>query len=418
METAVIHEKQPQLKSNPVKDPPFWGICLGHTFTHWYPATFYILLPYIALEFGWSFSQATLLITMMYIVKSITNMPIGAITDMTANKTVMMVISLALAGLPFVFMGFIQTYWLLMILVIIMGIGNEMWHPASFSTLSFRYPEHRGFVFGFHGMAANLGDLLAPVIIGAVLASASWRDTVNWNVIPGIAVALLVLLLFRNKKTSAGKDAEREKREETVKTSPADYFKGLVELFRNRSVLLLSLASGMRSMSQNGLMTFLPIYLAYELELSPFLVGLYVTVMQGGGLLAAPIMGGVSDRVGRRKIIFSGMIMTSVMVVAVILIQIEWLLIMVMAFLGFFLYSLRPVMQAWAMETTKKNMAGTTTSLLFTTQALLASSSPLIGGLLADRFGIMAAFYFIAAVILAGNLVVALIPKTPSAAES
>lgn len=416
MEIAAESQKGPQLQRKPVKDSPFWAICLGHTFTHWYPSTFYILLPFITVELGLSTTQAGLLITSMYLFKSFASMPIGAITDMTSNKTIMMVLSLSLAGLPFAFMGMANTYGMFMLLVIVMGIGNEMWHPASFSTLSYRYPEYRGFVFGFHGMAANLGDLLAPVVIGTFLATMNWRDTVKWNVIPGIVVAVLVILLFRNKKTSAKTAASSTKNEQHA-ASFADYFRGLRELLRNRSVLLLALASGMRSMSQNGLMTFLPIYLALELHLSPFLVGLYVTIMQAGGLLAAPIMGSVSDRVGRRKIIYSGMVMTSAMIVAVVLIQIEWLLIVTMALLGFFLYSLRPIMQAWAMETTKKHMAGTTTSLLFSTQALLASFSPLIGGLLADRFGMVAAFYFIAAIILAGNLVVFLIPKTPPMPE-
>jgi FSR family fosmidomycin resistance protein-like MFS transporter len=415
MQTVIVDPKQPENEPQPIKDPSFWGICLGHTFTHWYPATFYILLPFITLELGFSITQAGLLVTMMYLVKSFTSMPIGAITDMTGKKNIMMIISISLAGLPFIFMGLIESYWVLMFLIIVMGIGNEMWHPASFSTLSARYPRQRGFTFGLHGMAANLGDVLAPATIGLLMVTMTWREVVFWNVLPGIIIALAILLLFskgtipdRSDKQQLTKDQQTQ---HSSKTSFADYRNGLVELFKNRSILLLSLASGIRSMSQNGLMTFLPIYLALELSLSPLLVGLYVTVLQGGGLLAAPIVGGISDKFGRRRILSSGMVMTSIMILVVVMVQIDWLLIVTMGLLGFFLYSLRPVMQAWAMENASKKMAGTTTSLLFTTQAFMASSSPLIGGILADQFGITAAFYFIAGVILAGNIVVALIPK-------
>lgn len=423
METVLVDQKQPQNEPSPIKDPPFWGICLGHTFTHWYPATFYILLPFIALELGLSITQAGLLVTVMYLCKSFASMPIGAITDMTGKKNIMMVISISLAGLPFLFMGLIESYWVLMLLIVIMGIGNEMWHPASFSTLSARYPKQRGFTFGLHGMSANLGDLLAPGIIGLLMVTLTWREVVFWNVVPGIIVGLAILLLFRkgsipDRRLDKQKLKKDQQTQNSSKTSFADYRNGLVELFQNRSILLLSLASGIRSMSQNGLMTFLPIYLAIELSLSPLLVGLYVSVLQGGGLLAAPLVGGVSDKIGRRKVIVSGMVMTSIMVIAVVMVQIEWLLIVSMGLLGFFLYSLRPVMQAWAMENTSKKMAGTTTSLLFTTQALMASSSPLIGGILADQFGIIAAFYFIAGVILAGNIVVVMIPKEQDTAKA
>jgi MFS family permease len=413
METAVESQNHPIKDSEPIKDPPFWGICLGHTFTHWYPASFYIMLPFIALEFGLSITQAGLIITVMYLVKSFASMPIGAITDMTSRKNIMMVISVSLAGLPFIFMGLVESYWMIMFLVVLMGIGNEMWHPASFATLSARYPNKRGFTFGFHGMAANLGDLLAPAIIGLLMVTMTWREVVYWNVLPGVIVALAILLLFRKGVSIDTK----HKRKLTSSASFTDYRHGLIELFKNRSVLLISLASGIRSMSQNGLMTFLPIYLAIELSLSPLLVGLSIATLQGGGLLAAPIVGGISDKIGRRKVITSGMLMTSVMIIVVMSIQIEWLLIITLGLLGFFLYSLRPVMQAWAMESTSKKMAGTTTSLLFTTQSLLASSSPLIGGILADQYSIQAAFYFVASIILLGNIVVAFIPKMNSKEE-
>jgi FSR family fosmidomycin resistance protein-like MFS transporter len=414
---TVIEEQKPFINENePLKDPPFWGICLGHTFTHWYPATFYTLLPFIAMELGLSITQAGLLVTVMYLVKAIAGMPIGAITDMTGHKNLLMIISVGSVSLPFIFMGMVESYWILMFLIILMGLGNEMWHPASFSTLSARYPKKRGFTFGLHGMSANLGDLLAPAVIGLLLTMMTWREAVYWNVLPGLVVALAIFLLFRKGNIPVVTNKSKKKAESG--SSFADYRIGLIELFKNRSVLLIALASGIRSMSQNGLMTFLPLYLAIELSLSPLLVGLYVTVLQGGGLLAAPIVGGVSDKVGRKKVITSGMILTSIMIFIVMAVRNEILLIVTLGLLGFFLYSLRPVMQAWAMESTSKKMAGTTTSLLFATQSLLASSSPLIGGILADKYGMEAAFYFVAIVILVGNVVVGFIPKSKEVIES
>ncbi|WP_017727539.1 MFS transporter [Halalkalibacterium ligniniphilum] len=409
MNTEAVRPEKLSTEGNPNKDTAFWGICLGHTFTHWYPATFYILLPLITVQFGLSVGQAGLLVTIMYLVKAIAGMPIGAITDMTTKKNLLMLLSLILAGLPFLFLGFVNAYWMIMLLVIIMGIGNEMWHPASFSTLSSLYPKQRGYVFGVHGMSANLGDLLAPVIIGTVLTFVSWQDVVYFNIIPAIVVGIVIAFMLRNIEVTSNKGIKKENGE---KLTFPEYMAGFKELLKNKAVLLIALASGMRSMTQLGLMTFLPIFLLLELGYSPFLVGLYITVMQAGGLIAAPLMGKLSDNVGRRKIIFSGMIITSVLVVAVVFIQIDWLLITTLAILGFFLYSLRPVMQAWIMSSTKKSMSGTTTSLLFTTQSMLAALTPLIGGMIADSIGIMYTFYFIALIILLGNIVVAFIPKT------
>ena len=58
-----------------------------------------------------------------------------------------------------------------------------------------------------------------------------------------------------------------------------------------------------------------------------------------------------------------------------------------------------------------KEMGGTTVGLMFGSQALFAAVSPAVGGMLADAFGLMAAFYFVAATILAANIVVMLVPE-------
>ena len=44
-------------------DSILWMIALGHTFTHWCPATFYLLLPFLVKEMGLTYSQAGFLVT-------------------------------------------------------------------------------------------------------------------------------------------------------------------------------------------------------------------------------------------------------------------------------------------------------------------------------------------------------------------
>lgn len=116
--------------------------------------------------------------------------------------------SLLLASLPFAFMGSAQGYWVIVALAIVMGIGGEMWHPASFATLSTRYPFQRGLTFGLHGMAADLGDLLAPAVIGALLLTMTWREVVQLNFVPGLLVGAIILVLLR--KLRAPSNGQKE----------------------------------------------------------------------------------------------------------------------------------------------------------------------------------------------------------------
>jgi MFS family permease len=155
-----------------------WLITLGHSLTHWYPATFYLLLPLIGRELGLSFSEIGLIMTCQYFAGAVSNVPGGMVVDTVGRKGLLMAISLFWVGVPYLLIGFVHSYWLLLFCVALVGIGNNLWHPTAIPTLANRYPERKGFVLSLHGMGGNVGDALAPIVIGALLATFSWRTLV------------------------------------------------------------------------------------------------------------------------------------------------------------------------------------------------------------------------------------------------
>ena len=79
--------------------------------------------------------------------------------------------------------------------------------------------------------------------------------------------------------------------------------------------------------------------------------------------------------------------------------------------LGFTMFAVRPVIQGWMMDLVPRTMAGSAISLMFSIQAFKSAITPVIGGLIADRYGLQAVFYFLAAVLLLANAVVFFLPK-------
>jgi sugar phosphate permease len=67
-------------------------------------------------------------------------------------------------------------------------------------------------------------------------------------------------------------------------------------------------------------------------------------------------------------------------------------------------------MQAWLLETTPKNMGGTSIGILFGAQSLGSSVAPLLGGVIADRYGLNATFWFLAFTIVVANLFIIAMP--------
>ncbi len=93
--------------------------------------------------------------------------------------------------------------------------------------------------------------------------------------------------------------------------------------------------------------------------------------------------------------------------------------VLLIAVLGFFLYAIRPVLQAWLLDSTPKKMAGSSIGVLFGLQAVGSAIGPLVGGLLADSYGLMSIFYFLAFAIVVANLFIFLMPaQTPSGAPA
>jgi MFS transporter, FSR family, fosmidomycin resistance protein len=386
-----------------------WLITLGHALTHWYPATFYLLLPIIGREMELTYSQIGLIMTCQYIAGAIANVPGGILVDTVGRKGVLMALSLFWVGFPYLLMGFSHGYLMLLGCVALVGFGNSLWHPTAIPTLARRFPERKGLVLSLHGMGGNVGDALAPIAIGALLSVLTWREVVVVNVAPGLVMSLLILVFLGTVRL--GPKQEKKPAEEERVQSLGDYFRGVPALFRNRSLLVLTGGSAFRSMTQNALLTFLPVYLAYEMGYSPFWVGAGMFALQAAGFAASPIAGHLSDRMGRRRIMITSMLMSAVVLVFMVFAGKSLAFIIFVAALGFFLYAIRPVLQAWLLETTPKNMGGTSIGILFGAQALGSSVAPLLGGMIADRYGLISTFWFLAATIVIANFFILAMPK-------
>ena len=161
--TTVTAEVAPQRSFLDV-----WMITIGHAFTHWYPATFYLLLPLIGSELGLSYAEIGSILTAQFVAGAISNIPGGLIVDSVGRKGVLMAVSLSWVGVPYLLMGLSHTYWMLLGCAALVGMGNNLWHPSAIPLLANRFPSRRGLVMSFHGMAGNVGDAFAPLVAGAL----------------------------------------------------------------------------------------------------------------------------------------------------------------------------------------------------------------------------------------------------------
>jgi MFS family permease len=174
--------------------------------------------------------------------------------------------------------------------------------------------------------------------------------------------------------------------------------------------MILALVSGIRSFTQHGLQSFLPLFLVNDLQVPAVLVGIYLAVVQVSGMIATPISGTLSDRIGPKRVATAGMLTTTVALIAFAALDLGSAFVGALALIGFFTYSMRPAIFRWAIGVVPREYEGTTVGTLFTVQAMFSTLMPLIGGIIADRAGLIAVFYVMGLALIVANLTMLTVP--------
>lgn len=379
-------------------------ISIGHGITHWYVNGFFLVVPYITGEYRLTFAGAGLLVAYRTLLGAIFNIPAGAIVDWLGQRRLVLVLSALWSGLMYMAVGWSPNYFLLQLFVALGGIGAITWHPAAMATLVERLPQRKGFALSLHEFGANLGDALAPLAIGALLVFLNWREVLELNALPGILLAVGLWVLVADRGASGA--ARPEFRQ---------YLKGAGSLFTNRPLLGLAAVASLRTMSQNILNTFLPIYLITGLKMGSDTAGFYVALLTFPALLSGLVVGTLSDRTGRKPAILLCLLSSGIVMFLLGFSQAGVLFTVSLVLLGLLLFSIRPVLFAYAMEAAPPEMGGTTIGLLFSINTTLAALAPVLAGLVADRVGLLSTFYLGGLLVLAGGLLAFLLPRKPAA---
>ena len=376
---------------------PALMVGVGHGATHWVAATFYLLLPWIKETLQISYTNAGILVAVFHLASFLANFASGALTDITGKRVLIQSGSLTLGALA---LGGTSLAWSvipLALMIAIIGATNNAWHPAAISFLSERYPDNRGYALAVHALGANVGDSIAPLMVGAVLGMLSWQDTALVSTVPVFVVAFWIWTVLSRHETIPPA--------ETKETRKVPYLSELKIMFRQFELLGLSMMSGFRAAAQVGLLMFVPLYLTDVLEAGPMMTGVGFSLMQLGGVLSSPVAGAWSDRIGRRPIVVGGLALSTLVIAFLAIAGSQILFVSGIAFLGFVLYGVRPVVHSWALDLTSKTMGGTVISLVFGTQSLFSIGIPVLSGMVADLFGLQRVFWLLAGLILVSNLI-------------
>jgi MFS transporter, FSR family, fosmidomycin resistance protein len=147
------------------------------------------LFPILHAEFGVSFIELGAFVTLFYVASGLGQAVAGVLVDRYGAHR-LLVAGLALLSGSIALVGFAGSYWLLLPLAPIAGLGNSVFHPADLSILSHRVGEGRlGRAYAVHGISGSLGYATSPVLVTLIAFYANWHVALSIIGLVGLAVA-------------------------------------------------------------------------------------------------------------------------------------------------------------------------------------------------------------------------------------
>lgn len=202
----------------------------------------------------------------------------------------------------------------------------------------------------------------------------------------------------------------------TALSAIAEQYSSL-RLLRERRLAVLAVANVLDTMSATIFVPFLP-SLAEDIGASPIVIGLVFTVPAIVGMLVSAPAGYLSDRLGRRPLIWAGITFSALPVMAIafawsplVLIVLRSIDALLRAFVG-------PATNAYLGDTYAAEKRGSAFGAYQTTAMAGAAAGPVLGGVLAELGGVRLPFLVLGAGTLVGGVVLfAFLPPVDGGAD-
>ncbi|MEK6803078.1 MAG: MFS transporter [Nitrospirota bacterium] len=240
-----------------------------------------------------------LIVSVSTITGVLLKLPSGALSDIYGRKMLLRIGVVAFGLPPFIY-PFISDLNALTALRFVHGLATAIFAPSALATVADLYKERRGAALGTYTACTQSGSLLGPFLGGWLAYTAGFPTAF---VTAGVFGCIAILIFF-----SLHLDEPPPRvRERGLAPVMAEMGKRFLAVARNRKVLITSSTDAAKMVANGALMAFLPLY-GLSVGLNAGQVGLLFSVQAVTSFLSKPVMGRVSDRVGRQPLIVIGLL--------------------------------------------------------------------------------------------------------------
>jgi len=291
-------------------------------------------------------------------------------------------------GLPPFLYPFISDLNLLTVLRMFHGLATAIFAPSALATVAELYRERRGAALGTYTACTQSGALLGPFIGGYLAYAAGFSSAF---VAAGFFGCIAIVIFYSLHLTPPPPRVY----EKGLAPVLAEMWKGFIIVAHNRKVLITSSTDAAKMIANGALMAFLPLY-GVSVGLNPGEVGLLFTVQSLTSFFSKPIMGRVSDQVGRQPLIMLGLLICATTFVCIPHVSGFTILLLLSAGFGYGEAVVSSSSSAFVADSSEFKTLGAGMGMQGTIGDIGHASGPLLAGLLIANMSYAGAFAIIA----------------------
>jgi MFS family permease len=295
----------------------FYGLCLsGFLAKASYALARTPVLALFAASFGVGPEAIGFAVAISTITGVFFKMPAGVISDIIGRRRTMLIGLTFFAVIPFFYL-LVDSYGSLLSVRFLHGFATAIYSPVIMAVVVDIADHRRGEMLSLFSSVTIVGNLIGAPLGGFLLQRLAGGGTLqlaHFHVIYGVVAALGMVALLVGIWASAGMAANgaNSSGRSTISAVVAHFFHSLKNILTDRRIVVTSNMEGVQNLSVGALEAFLPIYIVMVLGYSVFQAGLIWGVQIFVTVFAKPLMGRISDRHGRRPLLFWGMFVCAV----------------------------------------------------------------------------------------------------------
>ncbi len=363
------------------------------------------VLPRFAQDLGAAPELLGLIVSASTITGVFVKLPAGALSDVLGRKQMMLLGCLFFAGPPFLY-PLVADAVQLLFLRFLHGFATAIFSPVASAYVAELFQKERGERLGWFASANDVGATLGPLLGGFVLFyTASYPTTYLCVGLLGLLPLLMVLRLPQEPTpppSSIGAGRWQKFRA------------GVGEVLSSPPVLIASSMEASMYVGYGAFLGFFPPY-GKDIGLNDAQIALILGAQLATTMLAKPMAGRLSDRIGRKPMILLGLTLCTLLLPLIPQTTTFPLLFLLSGLFGLGVAIVTPSTTALVADLVKGGQIGSAMGVFGTIWDTGEASGPILAGLLIAAFGYPSAFAVIAAFMGFAAVIFALSVKDPSA---